>query len=250
MKKILLAGAALALGLGLVACGSGVNKDGLTENGKLHMSTNAEFAPYEYHEQDQIVGIDAEIARAIADKLELELVINDIAFDSVIPEVTSGKADIGMAAMTVTEDRKKNVDFSNSYASSKQVIIVKEGSDIQNSEGLKGKIVGVQLGTTGDIYASDIENATLERYSKGFELIQALSQGKVDAVIVDEQPAKYYTKGKIDLKILDEAFVEEEYAIALKKGNTVLAEKINKALEELKEDGTIDSIISKYIVAE
>ncbi len=277
MKKMAAAGMAILMGLALTACaGSGTattttqaaaagqttaaasaeqttaasGGSGLVEEGKLYMSTNAEFAPYEYYEGDKIVGIDVEIAEAIAAKLGVELVINDIAFDSIIPEVTAGKADIGMAGMTVTEDRKQNVDFSDTYASAKQVIITNTGSAVKTAADLENKIIGVQLGTTGDIYASDVAGATLERYSKGFEAIQALSQGKIDAVILDEQPAKYYIKDQTNLHILDEAFADEQYAIAIKKGNTALVEKINKALAELKSEGTIDAIVAKYITAE
>ena len=243
MKKIFLAGMIVIAGMGLMACGK-------AESRKLVMSTNAEFEPYEYHDGDKIVGIDPDIAEAIANKLGLELVITDTAFDSIIPEVSSGKADMGMAGMTVNEDRKKNVDFSDTYASSKQVIIVKNGSDIKGANDLKNKTIGVQLGTTGDIQGSNIEGVTMERYSKGFEAVQALSQGKIDAVLIDKQPAQYFIKDQADLSILDEAFAEEDYAIAFKKGNTELKDKVNKALEELKADGTIDKIIGKYIKAE
>ncbi len=250
MKKILLAGMIVMAGMGLMACGKSANAGGKAEAGKLVMSTNAEFEPYEYHDGDKIVGIDPDIAEAIANKLGLELVITDTAFDSIIPEVSSGKADMGMAGMTVNEDRKKNVDFSDTYASSKQVIIVKNGSDIKGADDLKNKTIGVQLGTTGDIQGSNIEGVTMERYSKGFEAVQALSQGKIDAVLIDKQPAQYFIKDQADLSILDEAFAEEDYAIAFKKGNTELKDKVNKALEELKADGTIDKIIGKYIKAE
>lgn len=250
MKKILLAGILAIASMGLMACASSANADGTVEKGKLIMSTNAEFAPYEYHEGDKIVGIDVDIATEIAKKLDLELVINDIAFDSIIPEVTAGKTDMGMAGMTVTEDRKKNVDFSDTYASSKQVIIVKDDSDIKGADDLKNKTIGVQLGTTGDIQASGVEGVTMDRYSKAFEAIQSLAQGKVDAVVLDVQPAKYLTADQSDLIILDEAFTEENYAIAFKKGNSVLKDKVNKALQELQADGTIDAIIGNYIKAE
>lgn len=250
MKKILLAGILAIASMGLMACASSANADGTVEKGKLIMSTNAEFAPYEYHEGDKIVGIDVDIATEIAKKLDLELVINDIAFDSIIPEVTAGKTDMGMAGMTVTEDRKKNVDFSDTYASSKQVIIVKDDSDIKGADDLKNKTIGVQLGTTGDIQASGVEGVTMDRYSKAFEAIQSLAQGKLDAVVLDAQPAKYLTADQSGLIILDEAFTEENYAIAFKKGNSVLKDKVNKALQELQADGTIDAIIGNYIKAE
>ena len=220
--------------------------------GKLVMATNAEFPPYEYHDGDAIVGIDAEIAKAIADELGMELEIEDIAFDSIIPEIVSGKADMGLAGMTVTEDRMQSVDFSDTYAKASQKIIVTEDSEIASPDDLKGVIVGVQLGTTGDIYVSDLEadGTTVERYSKGFEAVQALSQGKIDAVVVDGEPAKTFVAETEGLKILEESFTDEEYAIAVKKGNTELLEKINGALKTLKDNGTLDEIVAKYIKAE
>ena len=220
--------------------------------GKLVMATNAEFPPYEYHDGDAIVGIDAEIAKAIADELGMELEIEDIAFDSIIPEIVSGKADMGLAGMTVTEDRMQSVDFSVTYAKASQKIIVTEDSEIASPDDLKGVIVGVQLGTTGDIYVSDLEadGTTVERYSKGFEAVQALSQGKIDAVVIDGEPAKTFVAETEGLKILEESFTDEEYAIAVKKGNTELLEKINGALKTLKDNGTLDEIVAKYIKAE
>ena len=220
--------------------------------GVLVMATNAEFPPYEYHDGGEIVGIDAEIAKAIADELGMELEIEDIAFDSIIPEITSGKADMGLAGMTVTEDRKQSVDFTDTYAKASQKIIVKEDSAIASPDDLTGVIVGVQQGTTGDIYVSDLEadGTTVERYNKGFEAVQALSQGKIDAVVIDGEPAKTFVSETEGLKILDEAFTVEEYAIAVKKGNTELLDKVNGALETLKDNGTLDEIVAKYIKAE
>ena len=220
--------------------------------GVLVMATNAEFPPYEYHDGGDIVGIDAEIAKAIAGELGMELEIEDIAFDSIIPEITSGKADMGLAGMTVTEDRKQSVDFSDTYAKASQKVIVKEDSEIASPDDLAGKIVGVQLGTTGDIYVSDLEadGTTVERYNKGFEAVQALSQGKIDAVVIDGEPAKTFVAQTEGLKILEESFTDEEYAIAVKKGNTELLDKINGALKTLKENGTLDEIVAKYIKAE
>lgn len=220
--------------------------------GVLVMATNAEFPPYEYHDGGEIVGIDAEIAKAIADELGMELEIEDIAFDSIIPEITSGKADMGLAGMTVTEDRKQSVDFTDTYAKASQKIIVKEDSAIASPDDLTGVIVGVQQGTTGDIYVSDLEadGTTVERYNKGFEAVQALSQGKIDAVVIDGEPAKTFVAQIEGLKILEESFTDEEYAIAVKKGNTELLEKINGALKTLKDNGTLDEIVAKYIKAE
>ena len=220
------------------------------EAGKLTLGTNAEFPPYEYHDGDKIVGIDMDIADAIAKKLGLEVQIEDIAFDSVILEVTSGKADIGLAGISATDERKQSVDFSDTYTTSKQLIIVKDDSAIKGSKDLEGKTVGVQTGTTGDILASDIKDVKPERYDKGMDAVQALSQGKVDAVIIDSEVAKKFVEETSGLKVLDEAFADENYAIAIKKGNKELLDSVNKALSELKSDGTIDSIIAKYIKAE
>ena len=183
---------------------------GCGQKKQLIMATNAEFPPYEFHEGDQIVGIDAEIAQAIADEVGAELVIEDMAFDSVLASVQTGKADMGIAGLTITEDRLQNVDFSTPYATAAQVIIVKEGSAIETPDDLAGKNIGVQLGTTGDIYADDIEDANIERYNKGFEAVQALLQDKVDAVIIDNEPAKVFVSQNEGLKIVDEAFTYEE----------------------------------------
>lgn len=218
--------------------------------GTLVMATNAEFPPYEFHEGGEIVGIDVEIARAIATEMGMDFEIEDIAFDSIIPEVTSGKADFGAAGMTVTEDRKQSVDFSDPYATATQVVIVKEGSEIASVDDLAGKTIGVQLGTTGDIYVEDVEGATIERYNKGFEAVQALGQDKIDAVVIDGEPAKVFVSQNEGLKILDEAFTTEEYAICVKKGNTELLEGINAAIAKLKESGELQAIVDKYISAE
>jgi len=236
--------------MSLAACGGGA-KTGTAQEGVLVMATNAEFPPYEYHEGNAIVGIDAEVAAAIADKMGCTLEIEDIAFDSIIPEVSSSKADMGMAGMTVTEDRKQNVDFSVTYATARQVVIVPEGSDIASLDDLEGKTIGVQQGTTGDIYASDdYGDENVERYAKGMEAVQALTQGKIDAVIIDNEPARVFVSENEGLIILDEAYADEEYAIAVRKGNTALLEQINAALNELKADGTLDAIVAKYISAE
>ena len=242
MKKFLCLAASLMMVVSLVACTS--KKD------ELVMATNAEFPPYEYHEGDKIVGIDVEICQAIADELGRELVIEDMAFDSVITSVYTGKADLGAAGLTVTEDRLKNINFSTPYATAAQVIIVADDSEIASPDDLIGKTIGVQLGTTGDIYAEDIEDATLERYNKGFEAVQALLQGKIDAVIIDNEPAKVYVSQNEGLKIVDEAFTYEEYAIAIAKNNTELLNEVNSAIAKLKESGKLDEIVNKYISAD
>lgn len=218
--------------------------------GTLVMGTNAEFPPYEYYEDGDIVGIDVEIAKAIADKLGMELQIEDMAFDAIIPAVTSGKADFGAAGMTVTEERQRSVEFTDTYANSNQVAIVKEDSDITGSDALAGKIIGVQLGTTGDALATEIKDATVERYNKGLEAVQSLTQGKIDAVVIDQATAEAFVKKTEGIKILEEKMSEEEYAIAIKKGNMELVEKMNEAIKELKEEGKIDEIVAKYMDAE
>ena len=233
----------LMTGTLLVCTGCGAKK-------QLVMATNAEFPPYEYHEGENIVGIDVEIAQAIADEVGAELVIEDMAFDSILTAVQSGKADMGIAGLTITEDRLQNVDFSNSYAIATQVIIVNQDSAIDDPDDLGGKTIGVQLGTTGDIYAEDIEDATIERYNKGFEAVQALLQNKVDAVIIDNEPAKVFVEQNEGIRIVDKEFTVEEYAIAVKKGNSDLLEKVNKAIEKLQESGKLQEIVDKYIKAE
>ncbi|MBR4140022.1 MAG: basic amino acid ABC transporter substrate-binding protein [Lachnospiraceae bacterium] len=251
-KKLLSLVLVTAMALAAVACGSkeAAAPAATEEKEVLVMATNAEFPPYEYYEGQEIVGIDAEIAAVIAEKLGCELKIEDMAFDSIIAAVTSGKADFGLAAMTVTEDRLESVNFSDTYATATQVVIVTEDSAITGVADLDGKKIGVQLGTTGDIYAEDIADATIERYNKGFEAVQALTQGKIDAVIIDNEPAKVFVAENEGTKILEEDFAVEEYAAAIAKENTELLEEVNAALAELTEDGTLQAIVDKYISAE
>ncbi len=219
------------------------------------MATNAEFPPYEYHDGDKITGIDAEIAGAIAEKLGLKLEISDMDFDSIVAAVQSGKADVGLAGMTVTDDRKINFDFSTSYATGVQVIIVKDGSKITSVDDLMkgGFTIGVQQSTTGDLYTtSDLEEknlGTINRYNKGADAVQALVAGKVDCVVIDNEPAKAYVAANQGLKILDTEYIEEQYAIAMPKNNAELGKAVNSALESLIADGTVQKIIDKYIKA-
>lgn len=243
MKKMLSLTLTLICILVMTACGS-------KDNEKLVMATNAEFPPYEFHDGNDIVGIDVDIAQALAEELGVEFQIEDMAFEAIITAVDSGKADIGLAGLTVNEERLESVDFTDSYTTATQVIIVKEDSPVNSPEELEGKKIGGQIGTTGIIYAEDIEGANIERYSKGFEAVQALSQGKIDAVIIDVNPAKEFVAKTEGLKIIDKEFTTEEYAIAVKKGNTELKEKLNKALAKLKESGKLAEIEAKYIKAE
>ena len=215
--------------------------------GKLTMATNAYFQPYEYYDGEDIVGIDAEIAKAIADKLGLELVINDMAFDSIISEVNAGKADIGLAGMTVTEDRLKEVDFTVSYANGVQSVIVTEDSDIMSVDDLDGKKIGTQQGTTGDSYCTDDYGDNVTSYVTGNEAVSALLGGSIDAVVIDNEPAKAYVANNKGLKILDTEYANEDYAACVAKGNTELLDALNSAITELIADGTIDNIVSKYI---
>ena len=252
-KKLLSLVLVAAMALSVVACGGKKEEAAApAAEGKevLVMATNAEFPPYEFYEGQEIVGIDAEIAAAIAEKLGYELKIEDMAFDSIIAAVSSGKADFGLAGMTVTEDRLASVNYSDTFAPATQVVILMEDSPITGIADLDGKKIGVQLGTTGDIYAGDIADATIERYNKGFEAVQALTQGKIDAVIIDNEPAKVFVAENEGTKILEEDFAVEEYAMAIAKENTELLEKVNTALAELTEDGTLKAIVDKYISAE
>lgn len=266
LKKVLTLGMAVVLGVSLlVGCGSSSEqKDTAAEgttasessiktvtDGVLTMATNAYFPPYEYYEGSEIVGIDADIAKAIGEKLGLKVQIEDMEFDSIITAVSTGKADIGLAGMTVTPERKQNVNFSDTYATGIQSVIVKDGSDIKTLDDLKGKKIGVQLSTTGDIYASDeFGTDNVEKFNKGNDAVLALTQGKIDAVIIDNQPALSFVKSNEGLQILDTEYAEEEYAACIAKDNDALLDAVNGALAELKEDGTIQSILDKYIVAE
>ena len=257
MKKFLaVLLAALMICVSFVACSSEKKSDDTNTDKDtketLTMVTNAEFPPYEYKEGDNIVGIDAEVAQAIADKLGMKLEIVDTKFDAIIPGVQSGKYDMGMAGMTVTPDREKSVAFSDSYATGIQSIIVKQGSDIKSVDDLSEKTkIGVQLGTTGDIYAKDdFGDEAVQEFDKGADAVQALLAGKIDCVIIDNEPAKSFVAANEGLEILSTSYAEEEYAICFKKDNTELQTKVNGALKELIADGTLQKIVNKYIKAE
>ncbi|MBR6523198.1 MAG: basic amino acid ABC transporter substrate-binding protein [Clostridia bacterium] len=244
MKKFLALVMVAVLALSFAACGG-------QEAETLKMGTNAAFPPYEYKEGEAFVGIDVEIADAIAKELGLTLEVVDMEFDSIIPAVQKGEVDFGMAGMTVTDERKLEVDFTSSYATGVQVVIVAEGSEIATLDDLEGKKIGTQLGTTGDMYSKDDygeENVT--SYGKGADAVIALKGGDVDAVIIDNEPAKAFVAENEGLKILETEYAVEDYAIAVSKDNAELLEKINTALEKLTADGTIDGIIAKYIKAE
>ena len=218
--------------------------------GKLTMATNATFPPYEMTtDSGEIEGIDVDTAKAIAEKLGLELQIDDMDFDAALLSVQQGKADIVMAGVTVTDERKAVMDFSDSYATGIQSIIVPEGSDIASPDDLAGKKIGTQRGTTGYIYCSDdFGEDSVVAYDNGLTAVQALNNGQVDAVVIDNAPATEYVAANPGLKVLDTSYAEEDYAIGMAKGSA-LEDAVNKALEELKEDGTLQSIVDKYINA-
>ena len=219
--------------------------------GVLTMSTNAAFPPYEMtNDAGEYEGIDVEIAQAIADKLGLELQIDDMDFDAALMAAQNGKSDMVMAGVTVNEDRLLTMDFSESYATGVQVVIVKEGSDV-TLDNLGEKMIGVQRGTTGEIYCTDdygTEHVT--SYDNGITAVQALMNGQVDCVVIDKAPAQAFVEANTGLTILDTEYVTENYAIGVAKGNTALLDAINGALAELIEDGTVQTIIDKYIPAE
>lgn len=222
------------------------------EPGKLIMSTNAAFPPYEMTtDSGEFEGIDIETAQAIADKLGLELQIDDMDFDAALLAVQQGKADMVMAGVTVTDERQNVMDFTDSYATGIQSIIVKEDSDIASVDDLAGKKIGTQRGTTGYLYCSDdFGDENIVAYDDGLTAVQMLNNGQVDCVVIDNAPAKEFVAANPGLKLLDTAYVEESYAIGVGKGNTELKDAINTALEELKADGTLQAIVDKYITAE
>lgn len=277
MKKALSLMTAAALVLSLAACGSTASSEAASsdaasseaasseaasetetaelstvEPGKLIMSTNAAFPPYEMTtDSGEFEGIDIETAQAIADKLGLELQIDDMDFDAALLAVQQGKSDMVMAGVTVTDERQNVMDFTDSYATGIQSIIVKEDSDITSVDDLAGKKIGTQRGTTGYLYCSDdFGDENVVAYDDGLTAVQMLNNGQVDCVVIDNAPAKEFIAANPGLKLLDTAYVEESYAIGIGKGNTELKDAINTALEELKADGTLQAIVDKYITAE
>lgn len=222
------------------------------EDGKLHMATNAAFPPYEMVADDgTFEGIDVDIAGKIAEKLGLELVVDDMDFGSIITSVQTGKEDIALAGLTVTDERKQNVDFTDSYATGVQVVIVPEDSDIKTIDDLQGKLIGCQESTTGYTYCTDDYGEDMvTAFPSGANAVQALLTGKIDAVVIDKQPAEAYVAQNEGLKILDTEYVAENYAIGVSKDNTALRDAVNNALKELIDDGTVQAILDQYIKAE
>ena len=257
MKGLLATTMVFAMMTSLVGCGGSEPAAEESTTDILVMATNATFPPYEFYEGEEIVGIDAELGAAIAEKLGMEFKIEDMEFDAIIPSVASGKASFGIAGMTPTEERLMSADFSIPYTKGVQVIIVKEDSAITSADDLfaegASNVIGVQTGTTGDLYSTwDLEDAglaTVERFNKGADAVLALTQGKVDCVVIDNEPAKEFVSANEGLTILETAYAEEEYAICFAK-DSELKDLVNGALEELIADGTVQAIIDKYISAE
>lgn len=220
---------------------------GKKDDSKLIMVTEAGFAPYEYYSNGEIVGVDVDIAKEIAASMGKKLVIKDIAFDSIINEVKTGKADFGAAGISYNEKRAKNVDFTINYSTSKQVVIVKNDSGITNIGDINGKKIAVQLGSIADTYVSSTyKDASVVRQKKYLAAIEDLNTGKVDCVVMDLLPAEQILKTNRGLKILDGALVEDSYGMIVKKGNKELLDNINKVLEKLKNEGKIDEYIIKH----
>ena len=271
MKKLFALLLTLAMVLSLAACGGEKEEPAKTEEpagtetqepagdagfttveeGKLILSTNAEFSPYEMlDDSGNPIGIDMEVGAAIAEKLGLELQIDDMGFDAALLAVQNGQSDIAMAGITVDEERLEVMDFTDSYATGVQVVIVKEGSDV-TLDNLGEKMIGTQMGTTGFIYCTDDYGEDhVIGYETGAVAVQALVNGQIDAVVIDNLPAQSYVEGNEDLTILDTEYAVEDYAIGVKKGNTALLEAVNAAMAELKADGTFQSIVDKYIKAD
>ena len=235
MKKI------WVLCLVCVICLTGCGKSDDT----LIMVTEAGFAPYEYYDDGEIVGVDIDIAREIAKEMGKELVVKDVAFDSIINEVKTGKADFGAAGISYTDERAKQVDFSINYSTSNQVVVVKNGSNIRDVNNIDGKKIAVQLGSVADTYVtSNFKNSEIVREKKYLAAIQDLKDGKADAVVMDELPAKEMVKNNNDIMILSGNLASDSYGMVVKKGNTKLLNTIDKELNRLKEDGKID----KYVI--
>lgn len=255
MKRVL---AFVLASLMLLTMFAGCTKSGsenelnLVEDGKLIMSTNAAFPPYEMtDDKGNFIGIDVEVAQAIADKLGLELVIDNMEFTAALEAAQKGKSDMVMAGVTVDPDREMVMDFSNSYAKGVQVVIVPENSEMKSIDDLDGKKIGTQMGTTGYIYCSDdYGEENVVAYDNGITAVQALLNGQIDCIVIDNAPAQAFVKENAGLKILDTEYAVEDYAIGFAKGNTALKEAVNKALAELIEDGTVQKIVDKYIPAE
>ena len=250
MRKFISILLAVVLVIGCVSIFAGCEPK--PKNGTLVMGTNAAFAPYEFIDsKGDFAGIDVDIAKAIAKELDMELVIKDMEFESLLLAVQEDTVDIVLAGLTVDDERKEKVDFTQTYATGKQVIIVKENSAIASADDLTGKTIGVQSGTTGDMYCTDdYGQDAVKPYNNGALAIAALMNGQVDCVVIDNEPAKVFVQANEGLKILETEYIIEDYAAAIAKNNTELLEKVDAAITKLKNDGTIAKILAEYIKAE
>ena len=248
MKKFLTVALAGVLAASMLFTGCSKKAESKVPD-KLIVGTNAEFPPFEYmNDKKQPDGFDIAMIKEIGKRMGKKVEIKNMEFKSLIGAMESDSINAIIAGMTKTEKREKAVDFSDSYYTTNQAIILKKDSKITKLAQLDGKKIGVQQGTTGDIYSTDdFGDDNVERFNKGMEAVQALQQGKIDAVIIDNQPAKTFVEENEGLKILETSYVEEDYALAIKKGNDDLVKKVNDAIKELKEDGTFDKIVAKYI---
>lgn len=236
MKKYIALLVAIVL---LVGC----NKN----NNDLIMVTEAGFAPYEFYENGKVIGVDIEIAKEIAKELNKNLIVKDIAFDSIINELKSGKADFGAAGISITEERKKEVDFTIEYTVSDQVVVVRKDSEIQDINDIKDKKISVQLGTVADQYVTkNYKNSNINRLKKFLVAAEDVKNGKSDCIVMDALPAKELVKKNEQLKILDGILFQDKYGMAVKKGNTELLEKINKVLKRLMDEGKIEEYIIRF----
>lgn len=214
---------------------------------KIYVGTNAEFPPFEYLENGEITGFDMDLVHEIGKIVDADIKIVDMAFDGLLPALQMKKVDLVIAGMTANEERMKTVSFTQPYYTASQVIIVKEGdSSIKSFADLKGKKVGVMLGFTGDMVVSEIDGVKIERFNAAYAGIMALQAGKVEAIVLDSEPAKNYVAQNKGLILADADAEQEEYAIAVRKNDKALLEKVEKALSEIKENGTYDKLIQKY----
>lgn len=220
---------------------------GLKNNNQLVLATEAGFAPYEFYQDGKIVGVDIDIAKEIAKRLDKELVIKDVSFDFLINEVKSGKADFAAAGISITDERKKQVDFTDEYTVSNQVVVVRNDSKLSNFNELSNKRIAVQLGTVADLYVSDnYPDATLVQHKKYLSAVEDVKANKVDCLIMDEIPAKNIVLKNDELKIMDGVLFQDRYGMIVKKGNDELRKQINTVLEEMVLDGTINKLVLKY----
>lgn len=239
LRKIVYIGIVTVLTIFIAACGK--------KDNELVLATEAGFAPYEYYKNGKIVGVDIDIANEIAKRLDKKLVVKDVSFDFLINEVKSGKADFAAAGISITDEREKEVDFTDEYTVSNQVVIIRKDSALKSFDEIKNKKIAAQLGTVADFYVSEnYKDATLITHKKYLSAVEDVKGKKVDCLVMDELPAKELIKNNPELKIMDGILFQDKYGMIVKKGNTELKEKINEILKELSEDGTIESLVLKH----